>query len=115
MAQSLSTCAWADTPKVCHVLSDTAGAYTGRADATGVWAVNRVYPTLQGKELFLLVVVACSYHQVPNHWHALQAILDNSRSPYAQMLASSSLLQLVTEHTLRYVGLMLLRHHACAT
>eukprot|EP00877_Chromochloris_zofingiensis_P005215 jgi/Chrzof1/14695/Cz09g12110.t1 len=29
-----------------------------------------------------------------------KAILDNSRSPYAQMLASSSLLQLVTEHTL---------------
>lgn len=30
-----------------------------------------------------------------------QAILDNSRSPYAQLLASSSLLKLVTDHTLR--------------
>jgi len=30
----------------------------------------------------------------------LQAILDNSRSPYAQLLASSSLLKLVTEHQL---------------
>ena len=29
-----------------------------------------------------------------------QAILDNSASPYAQVLASSSLVKIVTEHTL---------------
>jgi len=32
----------------------------------------------------------------------LQAILDNSQSPYAQLLASSSLLKVITDHTLRY-------------
>ena len=34
--------------------------------------------------------------------HCLQAILDNSQSAYAQMLASSSLLKVVTEHTIGY-------------
>jgi ABC-type phosphonate transport system ATPase subunit len=29
-----------------------------------------------------------------------QAILDNSRSPYAQLLASASLIKLVTDHQL---------------
>lgn len=33
----------------------------------------------------------------------MQTILDNSRSPYAQLLASSSLLKLVTEHQLTCV------------
>jgi exportin-7 len=33
-------------------------------------------------------------------FHCLQTILDNSSSPYAQLLASSSLIKLVTEHTL---------------
>jgi hypothetical protein len=31
-----------------------------------------------------------------------QAILDNSQSAYAQLLASASLIRLVTEHTIRY-------------
>ena len=39
-----------------------------------------------------LVHNACSW---------MQAILDNSQSPYAQLLASSSLLKVVTEHSLR--------------
>ena len=30
----------------------------------------------------------------------MQAILDNSTSPYAQLLASSSLIKIVTEHSL---------------
>ena len=30
----------------------------------------------------------------------LQAILDNSSSPYAQLLASSSFIRIVTEHAL---------------
>ena len=32
----------------------------------------------------------------------MQTILDNSQSPYAQLLASSSLLKVITDHTLRY-------------
>ena len=28
--------------------------------------------------------------------------MDNSQSPYAQLLASSSLLKVITDHTLRY-------------
>ena len=38
-----------------------------------------------------------------NGWHGLQTILDNSRSSYAQLLAASSLLKVVTEQSLRCV------------
>lgn len=36
-----------------------------------------------------------------------QAILENSNSPYAQLLASSSLLKVVTDHALRYAAPMI--------
>ncbi len=36
--------------------------------------------------------------------HSPQALLDNSQSPYAQLLATSSLLRVVAEHTLRCAG-----------
>ena len=39
----------------------------------------------------------CEYISV----HFAQAILDNSQSAYAQLLASASLIRLVTEHTIR--------------
>ncbi|GFR52397.1 hypothetical protein Agub_g14907, partial [Astrephomene gubernaculifera] len=40
------------------------------------------------------------FGQSTEHVPALKAILDNSRSPYAQLLASSSLTKLLTEHSL---------------
>ncbi len=34
----------------------------------------------------------------------LQTVLDNSSSPYAQLMAATNLLKLATEHTLRFVN-----------
>ncbi len=43
-----------------------------------------------------------SHHLIPTSLPVpFQAILDNSQSPYAQLLASSSLTKLLTEHSLR--------------
>ena len=42
---------------------------------------------------------ACSRH-IRLHIRALQAILDSSSSPYAQLLATSSLIKIVTEHSM---------------
>lgn len=47
----------------------------------------------------MLGVFGTSTEYVPH----LKAILDNSRSPYAQHFATSNLLKLVTDHTIRSV------------
>jgi hypothetical protein len=89
------------------------GAGTGGADAQGVWHVYGIRGPLQG------VSAADRPRRIPAlagrlaAWNGrlpmcsnnpvrllLQTILDVSNSPYAQLLASSSLIKVITEHTL---------------
>ncbi|MEW5298899.1 MAG: hypothetical protein WDW36_001972 [Sanguina aurantia] len=61
---------------------------------------QRLYQTQNPQERLQVEQILGTFGQSTEYVSHLRAILDNSRSPYAQMLASSSLLKLVTDHSL---------------
>lgn len=81
------------------------GKGASRTGSASVWTIDRIHRPLQGaisSRILCAVVLSSQPGKRLATLQPTQAILDNSQSAYAQLLASSSLLKVVTEHTLRY-------------